>query len=78
MTTPPSHVEKPGHAVPAAADRDHEVVIAREAHRRYDVVDAGASRDQRGVAVRDRVPYHPGAVVVGVTWDDELAAKGRP
>src|SRR5207245_9765519 len=45
-----------GDAVAPAADRNDEIVLAGEADRRDDVLDTGAPRDERGMAVGHRVP----------------------
>ena len=49
--------------VPAAADGDRQLALAREPQRRLDVVGARAARDQGRPAVDGAVPGPPGLVV---------------
>jgi hypothetical protein len=64
--------------VPTAADRDDEIVLAREAHRRDDVLDTPAARDDRWIPVGDRVPHRTRAVVLSVARKDQLALECVP
>jgi hypothetical protein len=67
---------EPGDAVTAAPDCDHELLLAREAKRRSDVVDAGRAGDDRGPSVEDPVPDGASLVVPGVGREDDLAGEG--
>ena len=67
-----------GDAVAAPADRDHEVALACEADRCDDVLGPSAPRDERRVAVGDRVPDDARGVVVSIAWKDQLAVKIPP
>jgi hypothetical protein len=61
--------------VTAAPDRDHELLLACEAKRRGDVVDADRAGDDRGSAVEDPVPDGASLVVPGVGREDDLAGE---
>jgi hypothetical protein len=61
--------------VPAAANGDHEILLACEEDRDNDVVDRCASRDQRRPAIDDRVPYAARLVVVGGVGTHDLALE---
>jgi len=61
--------------VAAAADRDDEIVLAGEAHRRHGVLDTSASRNERGIAIGDRVPDDAPRVVFAVGRQDQLPAE---
>src|SRR6185436_9353308 len=64
-------------AVPAAAHRDLEVVIAGEPDRGRDVVGRRCARDHRGPAVDVAVPEAAPVVVAGVGGEDQLTAESR-
>src|SRR5207245_1902260 len=67
-----------GDAVAPAADRNDEIVLAGEADRRDDVLDTGAPRDERGMAVGHRVPDDAAGVALTIARLDQLAAKAIP
>ena len=50
------------HAVPAAADRDQQLVLSRKFHCRPDIVDARTAGDQRRRLINHAVP-HPASLV---------------
>ena len=62
---------QPGAVVPAAADREQQVVLAREPDGPGHVGGAGAARDQRRPLVDHRVVDLAGLVVVGVLGADQ-------
>ncbi len=55
-----------GDVVPAALDREHEALLAREVDRVHDVGGAAALHDQRGAPVDQGVPDRARLVVAGV------------
>ena len=59
---------KPGRAVAAGLDRDLEVVLAREADRRGDLLGGRRAGDDRRSPVVDRVPEAARLVVGRVVW----------
>jgi hypothetical protein len=61
--------------VAAAPDRDHELLLAGEAKRRGDVVDAGRARDDRRPAVEHPVPDGASLVITGIGRENDLAAE---
>ncbi len=63
-------------AVPTAADRDREIVAAREADRRDHVGGAGAADDDGGMGVVYAVPDESGLCVVGGGRRDHVAVDG--
>ena len=76
---PPSHVEKPGDAVAAAANGDRQVVAAREADGRDHVRRAGAADDQRRApAVVCPVPDPARLRIPIVGRGQDLASGGIP
>ena len=66
---------EPGDAVAAAADRDHELLLARESKCRDDVVDVRRPNDERGPPVGHPVPDRARPVVPGVVREDDLAGE---
>ena len=66
---------EPGDAVAAAAHRDQELLLAGEAERLDDVVDATGPHDERGAPVGHPVPDRASRVVPGVVREDDLAGE---
>ena len=66
---------EPRNAVAAAANRNHELLLARESKCRDDVVDARRPNDERGPPVGHPVPDRACSVVPGVVREDDLAAE---
>src|SRR5215469_9784295 len=64
-----------GGAVPAAAHGNGQLVLACEPERGGNVGHAGALRDAGWVPVEDRVPHHPGLVIVRVAGQHHPAAE---
>ncbi len=64
-----------GEAVPAAAHRQLEVVLAGESDRGGDVGGRRCARDDRGPAVDVAVPEAAALVVAGVSCDEEISAE---
>jgi hypothetical protein len=62
-------------AVAAGSDRDLEVVVARKAHRRRDLLGARRAGDDRRPPIVDRVPQPARVVVAGVLGQDHLGAR---
>src|SRR3989442_263318 len=69
---------EPGDAVAATAYRDDKVVLARELQGRDDVLDTSAARDERRMAVGDRIPDDARAVVVAIAGENQLTAETLP
>jgi hypothetical protein len=67
-----------GHVVPAAAHRERQAVVAREADAVDHVRRAGAAGDQRRAAVDHAVPDHAGGVVALVAGFEQAAAQAGP
>ena len=61
---------KAGPVVPAAADRNLEIVLPCKIHRGDDVSSVGASRDHYGPLIDHPVVETPDSVVVGVPLPD--------
>jgi hypothetical protein len=66
---------QPGAVVPAAADGERQVVLARESDGPGHVLGPGAARDQRRPLVDHRVVDLAGLVVVGVLRADQPALE---
>ena len=64
--------------VSASADRDEEVVVAREVDRRDDVRQSGTARDQPRALVDAGVPDPARDIVIGVGGPDDRATARRP
>ena len=64
-----------GDLVPAAADRDHQPVLAGEVDRRHHVGGGARPHHQAGPAVVHRVPDRARLVVAGLAGPDDLAAQ---
>src|SRR5437870_507380 len=64
-----------GDAVAPTADRNDEIVLAGEADRCDDVLDTSAPRNERGIAIGDRVPDDAPRVVFAVGGQDQLPAE---
>ncbi len=60
----------------AAAHRDEEVLLAREAHRRDDVGHAARPHDERRVTIDHPVPDDARSVVPGIAGENDLAVEG--
>ena len=73
MTSPSSHAAEAGAVVAAAADGEEQAVVAAEVHRRDDVGDVDAARDQPRPLVDHAVVERARRVVVGVA-----AVTSRP
>ena len=74
-TSPPSHTARPANGVPAAADGEPEVALAREADARPDVGRVGAAGDRRGAAIDAAVPHAAGGRVGVVGGNDERSSQ---
>jgi hypothetical protein len=61
--------------VAAASHRDAEIALAREPDGGLDIGDAGAARDERGMAIDRAVPDAARGVVLRVAGTDQLAAE---
>jgi hypothetical protein len=61
--------------VAAAADRDHQLLLAGEAESRDHVVHSGRPHDERRTAVDHAVPDGPRLVVSVVLRKDDLAGE---
>jgi hypothetical protein len=66
-----------GHAVPAPAHGDQQLVVAGEVDRGDHVLRSGTARHQRRAPVDHAVPDLARRVVVRVTWQDQLTSQAR-
>ena len=64
-----------GVAVPAALDRQQQVLLASKVHGRADIRGAARLDDQRRVLVDRLVAYVPGNVVAGIAGQQQRAAQ---
>ena len=64
-----------GHVVTPATNRDLEIVVAGEAHRRGHIGGAAAAGNQPRSSVDGAVPYGSGVVVVVVVGSDHVAPE---
>ena len=65
----------PGDAVTTRADRDHQIALAREAHRRDHIGHARAAGDAGRMAVDRAIPDPAGSVVSGAGRHQQLSAE---
>ena len=65
MTSPPSQLPRPGPLCPPPRTAMEQIVLAPEIHRRDDVGDVGAARDQRRPLVDHAVVERARLIVVG-------------
>src|SRR5207248_3470741 len=66
---------EPGAVVAAAADREREAAVAREADRVSDAGGVFGARDERRPAIDHRVVYGARLLVIGVVGADEAPAE---
>jgi hypothetical protein len=66
---------QPRDAVPAAADRDQQLLLASEPKRGDHVVDVRRPNDESGAAIRHPVPDSARLVVAGIVREDDLAGE---
>ena len=72
---PPIADRMPADAVTPGADRDHQIVLARESHRRDHIGHARAASDAGRMAVDRAVPDPAGSVVAGARRQQQLSAE---
>jgi hypothetical protein len=72
---PPIADRMPGDAVTTGADRDHQIALAREAHRRDHIGHARAAGDAGRTAVNRAIPDPAGSVVAGAGRQQQLSVE---
>jgi hypothetical protein len=64
-----------GDVVPAAAHRDQQPLVTRQAHGGHNILDSGAAGDQGRSPLDHPVPDGTGVVILCIVWADQLAAQ---